>query len=132
MFFKVQVFQSPGFQGPGSGSESRVRVQDPGPGSGSRVQGPGPGYRSSPFCSQYIQVFIMTFWSCRKKGLIRKISLTSKFMTSQPGYQTITIHILPNISRSKDNQTVKLGELTEYNKRNILLQKIMQKMRQGD
>ena len=25
------------------------------------------------------------FWSCRKNDLIRKISLISKFMTSQPG-----------------------------------------------
>ena len=32
------------------------------------------------------------------------VRLSSKFMTSQPGKQTITIDILPNISRSKDNQ----------------------------
>ena len=31
-------------------------------------------------------------------------------MTSQPGKQTIAIHILPNISRSKGNQTVKCGQ----------------------
>ena len=43
-------------------------------------------------------------------GLIRKISLISKFMTSQPGKQTIPIHILPNIPRSKVNQTMKFGE----------------------
>ena len=40
-------------------------------------------------------------------------------MTSQPGLQTIVIHILPNISQSKDNQTMKLGQLIEYNKRII-------------
>ena len=34
-----------------------------------------------------------------KNGLIRKITLISKFMTSRPGYQTIAIHILPNISK---------------------------------
>ena len=28
------------------------------------------------FCSQDIQVFVTTFWSCRENGLIRKISLT--------------------------------------------------------
>ena len=38
------------------------------------------------------------------------------FMTSQSGQQTITIHILPNISRSKGNLTMKLGQLIEYNK----------------
>ena len=33
--------------------------------------------------------------------LIRKIRLLSKFNTSQPGWQTITIHKSSNISRSK-------------------------------
>ena len=44
-------------------------------------------------------------------------------MTSQPGLQTIAIHILPNILRSKSNQTLKFGQLIEYNIRNIFLQK---------
>ena len=44
-------------------------------------------------------------------------------MTSQPGWQTIAIHILPNISRSKDNQTMKFGQLIEYNMRNIFVEK---------
>ena len=44
-------------------------------------------------------------------------------MTSQPGQQTIVIHILPNISRSKSDQTMKFGQLTEYNMRNIFLEK---------
>ena len=43
-------------------------------------------------------------------------------MTSQPG-KTVTIHILPNIPKSQDNQTMKFGELIEYNKRNMFLQK---------
>ena len=43
---------------------------------------------------------------------------------SQPGLQTIAIHILFNISRSKDNQTMKFGQLIEYNKKNIFLQKL--------
>ena len=45
-------------------------------------------------------------------------------MTSQPGKQTIAIHILTNISRSKGNQTMKLGQLIEYNKRNIILKNV--------
>ena len=49
-----------------------------------------------------------------------KVNL-SKSMTSKHGYQTITAHILPNISQSKSNQTIKLGQLIEYNKRNIIL-----------
>ena len=43
-------------------------------------------------------------------------------MTSQPGLQTVTIHILPNISWSKDNQTMKFGQSIE-NKKNIFFQK---------
>ena len=45
-------------------------------------------------------------------------------MTSQPGIQIIAIHILSNISENKGNQTMKFGELIEYNKRNIFLQKL--------
>ena len=84
------------------------------------------------FRFQGIYVFVTTFWSCRKNGLIRKITLTSKFMTSQPGLQTIAIHILPNIWQSESNQTMKFGQLIEHNKRNIFLQKLLQKMSQGD
>ena len=43
----------------------------------------------SSFRSQDIEIFV---------GLIKKIRLTPKFMTSQPGLQTIAIHILSNIS----------------------------------
>ena len=42
-------------------------------------------------------------------------------MTSQPGLQTIAINILPNISQSKGNQSMKFGQLIEYNNRNIFL-----------
>ena len=44
-------------------------------------------------------------------------------MTSQPGQQTIVIRILPSISRSKGNPTMKFGQLIEYNLRNIFLEK---------
>ena len=69
----------------------------------------------------------MTFWSCRKNGLIRKLRLTSKFMTSEPGLETIAIYVLPNISQSKGNQTMKFGQLMEYNMGNIFLQKLCRK-----
>ena len=35
-------------------------------------------------------------------------------MTSQPRKQTIAMHILPDISTSKGNQAMKLGQLIEY------------------
>ena len=38
-------------------------------------------------------------------------------MTSKLGLQTIAIHLLPNISKSKDKQTMKLDQLREYNKK---------------
>ena len=34
-------------------------------------------------------------------------------MTSQPGKQTIAIHILSNISRSKGNQVMRFGQLVK-------------------
>ena len=48
-------------------------------------------------------------------------------MISQPDLQTIAIHILPNISQSKGNKTMKFGQLIEYNKGNIFLQKLFRK-----
>ena len=53
-------------------------------------------------------------------------------MASQPELETTAIHILPNISRSKDKQTMKHGQLRELNNRNFFCSKIIQKMRQGD
>ena len=58
-----------------------------------------------------------------KNGLIRKMRLFLKSMTSQPGKQTIAMPIFPNISRRKGNQTMKFGQLIEYNLTNIFLEK---------
>ena len=35
----------------------------------------------------------------------------------------MVVYILPNISRSKDNKTMKFGQLIEYNIKNILIEK---------
>ena len=72
--------------------------------------------------SRYLNVCI-DFSIMLKNNLIRKIRLISSFMTSQPGKQTFVIHILSNISKSKGNQTMEFGQLIEYNKRNIFLEK---------
>ena len=45
-------------------------------------------------------------------------------MTLQPGLQAIAIHILANVSQSKGNQTMKFGQLIEYNKINTFRQKL--------
>ena len=67
--------------------------------------------------------FCLDFLIMYQNGLIKKIRLISKFMTSQPGKQTITTHILPNISRRRGNGTMKFGQLIERNMRNIFLEK---------
>ena len=49
-------------------------------------------------------------------------------MTSQPSQQTVVIHILANILRSKGNQTMKFGQLIKCcNMRNIFLEKLCTK-----
>ena len=44
-------------------------------------------------------------------------------MASQTGQQIFAIHILSNISRSKQSKTMKLGQLIKYNMRNAFLEK---------
>ena len=58
-----------------------------------------------------------------ENGLMRKIRLNSKFMTTQPGKQTNKKNILPNISRIRRSQTMTFGQLIQNNMRNIFLQK---------
>ena len=67
--------------------------------------------------SRYLS-FCFDFLVTYRNGLIKKISLISNF-----GYQTVVIHILPNISRSKCNQAMQFGQLIEWNMRNIFLEK---------
>ena len=63
--------------------------------------------------SRYLN-FYLDFLVMQQNNLIRKIKLTSNFMTPQLGQQTIGIHILPSISRCKGNQTTKFSQLVEY------------------
>ena len=44
-------------------------------------------------------------------------------MMSQNRQQMFTRHVLLNVSRGKGNQTMKFGELIEYNMRNIFIEK---------
>ena len=67
-----------------------------------------------------LKTFCLDFLVTQKNVLIRKIGLISKFM-KQPGSQTIALHILINISRSKGNQTIKFGQLIECIMRNNFL-----------
>ena len=55
-----------------------------------------------------IRNFCLYFLIIMENDLARKLRLTSKFMTSQTGKQIITIWKLPNISRGKGNQAIKM------------------------
>ena len=71
------------------------------------------------FVLQILKFLSQLFCHVGKTTWLEKF--TSKFMTSQPGLQTIVLHILPNISKNKNNQTMKFGQLLEYNKIIIFL-----------
>ena len=64
-------------------------------------------------------IFCLEFLVMYQNSLIKKITLISNFMNSQPGWQTTVIHILPNNLRSKGNQTMKSGQLMECNMKNL-------------
>ena len=49
-----------------------------------------------------------------EKRLFGKTRLITKFVTSKSVAQTIAIHILPNISKSKCNQAMKFCQLLEH------------------
>ena len=72
--------------------------------------------------SRYLS-FCISFLVIYQNGLIKKIRIISNFMMSQPAQQTIVTHILPKISKSKGNQTMKFGQLIECNLRCIFLDK---------
>ena len=46
---------------------------------------------------------------------------------SQAGQQINTIHIFSNTLRSKGNETMKFGQLREYDRKNIFLEKLRTK-----
>ena len=69
-----------------------------------------------------ILTFLSWLFGYVKNNFIRRFRLIPKFLTLQTGQQIITIHILPNISRSKGNQAVKFGRLIKYNVKDTFLQ----------
>ena len=75
------------------------------------------------FVLQIFKFLSCPFSHAEKNSNITNARLFSKFMMSQPVQQTIAINILPKTSQTKDNQTIKFGQLVEYRKRNIFLQK---------
>ena len=70
-----------------------------------------------------VDTFCLDFLVIQKIGLIRWLRLISNFIASQTGKKVIKIHIQPNISLSKESQTMKFGLLIEHSMRNIFLEK---------
>ena len=71
--------------------------------------------------SRYLR-FCLKFLVMKEKRLDLKDKVNFKIYNVTTWLKTIAIHILPNISRSKGNQAMKLGQLIEYNKKIIVLQ----------
>ena len=69
-----------------------------------------------------LSIFLPWLYVHEANGLLRTVRLISNFTTSQPGQQTIVIHILSNISKNKGNQAMKFGQLIECNTRKIFLE----------
>ena len=71
-----------------------------------------------------IKYLSRNFGHAKKRLDQKKLTLlVSRSVKSQPGQQTIALHILTNLSRYKYNHTMKFGQLIEYNMRNIFLEK---------
>ena len=64
--------------------------------------------------------FCYDFLVMYKKWLYQKDTVNFKI-------HDITTWFLPNISRSKNNQAMKFGQLTEYNMKNIFVEKLYTK-----
>ena len=67
--------------------------------------------------------FLSWYFGYLDKQLDSKDKVNLKFCGAKLEKQTIAIHILPNMARSKSNQTMKFGQLIVYNMTNIFLEK---------
>ena len=71
----------------------------------------------------FVESLPLIFWIMEENGLIKKLRLIPKYLASSTGKEIIPIHILFNITRSKDNQKMKFGQLVKYNVRKVFMQK---------
>ena len=73
-----------------------------------------------------LKIFKFLFWlfqSCIKMAWLERSCQFLNLWCHNLVNKTIVIQILPNISRSKGNQTIKFDQLIEYNMRNIFIEK---------
>ena len=67
--------------------------------------------------------FLSWYFDYLDKQLDSKDKFNLKFCGAKFERQAITINTLPNMARSKSNQTMKFGQLIVYNMTNIFLEK---------
>ena len=70
-----------------------------------------------------IFTFLPGLFGYIEKRFDKKAMLFSKFIMPRTVQLRITIHISPNISKSKGKQTMKFGQIIENNMVNIFLEK---------
>ena len=64
-------------------------------------------------------MFVLIFWSYIKKRLYQKDNLNVRFHDVRAWLKATAIHLLPNITQIKDNQTMKFGYLKKKITREI-------------
>ena len=81
------------------------------------------------FVLKIFKFFSWVLWSCRKTGWSEKLNKFQNLFISksQPVKQTVTINTLLDITKSKNNKTIKFGLLIEYNVTNIFMLKLRRK-----
>ena len=68
-------------------------------------------------------IFFPEFFGHVGKRIDKKAEVNFKIYDIPDWETKITIHVLPNISRSEDNQIIKIVQLIQYNVRNTFLKK---------
>ena len=82
------------------------------------------------FCSQNVQIFVLTFWSCRKKTAwqhVKKHKVHFKIYNVTTRLKNNYDKHIGQYLTNKSNQKMKLGQFAEYNKINTFLQKSCRK-----
>ena len=67
------------------------------------------------FRSQDIQIFVLTFWSFRKNGLIRKIRLISRLWRHSLVYKKLQHKYYPISQEVRGNQAMEFGQVIKDN-----------------
>ena len=79
------------------------------------------------FLKALLILCLFEFLAIYKKRLDSKDQVNFRIYGVTTWLTKTTIHILPNISRSKDNHIMKFGQLIEFNMKNVFLQKSCRK-----